>query len=165
MGDVIPIEPSKKKTEKISQTNRRNSGWRYQGYLSAPADAEKGQVIPVSFDNSDKQLQLLRYKTRELDKRRLTVYSGSTELKLPGDAEDPEIIVRIMVKNSKIDYYFFCPNCGKKIFGSVDSRAYRDKPNCLSIPWTEIQQMVRTQIIERVREGKYANCRQTTMRE
>ena len=66
-----------------------------------------------------------------------------------------------MVKMSKIDYYFFCPNCGKKIFGSLDSRAHRDKPNCLSIPWTDIQEMVRIQIVDRVRAGRYANCRQT----
>ncbi len=165
MGDVILIEPSKRKSEEISQTKRENSGWRYRGILSGPVDAEKGQVIQASFENSDKQLQLLRFKTRELDKRRLTVYSGTTEVKIPGATEESEIIVRIMVKNNKIDYYFFCPNCGKKIFGSVDSRLYQDKPNCLSISWTDVQGMVRSQIAERVREGRYASCLRNTTAE
>ena len=165
MGDVILIEPSKRQGDKIFQTKSRNSGWRYQGYLSGPVDAGRGQVIQASFENSDKQLQLLRFKTRELDKRRLTVYSGTTEVKIPGPTEEYEIIVRIMVKNNKIDYYFFCPNCGKKIFGSVDSIVYQDKPNCLRISWTDVQAMVRSQIADRVREGRYAGCLRSTTAE
>lgn len=164
MGDVIPIEPSKKKTDDALESNRRKLGWRFQRTLGAQASLETGQVIPVNFDNSDKQLQLLRFKTRELDQRRLTLYSGATEVNLPGTGEEKGVTVRIMVKNSKVDYYFFCPDCGRKILGSVNCKGYSGRSNCLGVPWKDVQEMVRNHILKRAREAKDSPCRQSTDR-
>ncbi len=151
-GNVIPLAAYTGKGNRPAAGDVRTSS----DPLDGDQSARKGKVIPVDFETT--QLQVLRYKSKKLEEAKLVLYKGSSELHIPVGSTTFELNVRILVKRSLVDYYFYCSRCGRKIASNVDLRA----PESVESPhrsWKEIQAKVREDILKLVSRGEYPKCK------
>jgi hypothetical protein len=111
-------------------------------------------IVPVDFESKD--LQLLRFRARDLEVARFLLYKQSTCTEINIAAANVSIAIRVLVQKRMVQYYFYCPLCGTKVVGSLFPKAHGSK-NYGSAQWTEIEKAVQNEVRMKALDHEYLN--------
>jgi len=154
MAEVLSLSPVRKRVNNARMyseqdartadvTDTRNEHWQ-----------RDQTVVPVDFGSKD--LQLLRYRARELEETRFVLYKQSTRTEINTRHGILSIAIRVLVQKRMVQYYFYCPLCGSKVFGSLFPKVHGSKNYGLT-QWNEIEKAVQNEVRMKALDHEYLN--------
>lgn len=111
-----------------------------------------GTIVPVDFESKD--LQLLRYRARDLEEARFVLYKQSIRTEINTGDGSRSIAIRVLVQKRMVQYYFYCPKCGSKVSGSLFPKVYGSE-NCGFAQWREIEVAVQNEVRAKALDHEY----------
>ncbi len=153
--DVIPLDHFRARRGKLHRSRRRSGCASGVDTSDRLRDEAGCRVISANFENA--QLQLMRFRTRQLEEARFVVYKGMVLAGVPCASGVTETKVRVLVKRRLIEYYYYCPDCGTRATGTIDCRDSRGV-DCLELSWTEVEQAVRNDLLSKAKACASRTC-------
>ncbi len=152
MNKVIPMPLSVK----------QDASWRQLGSgrerpahsREDPADQSCG-VLFVNFQ--DKQLRLLRNRSRELDTQKFVMYKGITTVQFQSARKLVEARVRVLVRRRMVDYYYYCPICGRKVEDFLGN-SLDESADYSGVPWPSIDEAVAADVRDKLSRHPHEKC-------
>ncbi|MDQ7785328.1 MAG: hypothetical protein RDU20_20760 [Desulfomonilaceae bacterium] len=117
---------------------------------SMEKNCERGRTV-VHVDFKSKDLQLLRYRARDLEEARFVMYKQSTRAEIKTGAQRTSLAVRVLVQKHMVQFYFYCPSCGVKVPGSLFPEAHGSL-NYGHMQWREIEHAVQNEVRTKARD-------------
>ncbi len=143
MSEIFSLSPARKRKPPSAVCGNENVGTSNEAAGRHEYYNNDRTVVHVDFESKD--LQLLRYKARELEEARFVLYKQSTSTEINTEAGSVPVAIRVLVQKRMVQYYFYCPLCGTKIFGSLFPEAHGTR-NYGSTKWKDIEETVQDEV-------------------